>query len=142
MCKMELDVIVPAKRIFCKRYVNDVYVRRNKNDVDKLFEELNSYNENIKLTLEVTPTEFLHTELVRENGEITTQVFNKSTKLLVQWSSKIPVRYKRNVVTGELDRAKRNASDSNKELKRIRQEYRNAGFPLKFINETICNFER
>ena len=142
MCKMELDVIVPAKRIFCKRYVNDVYVRRNKNDVDKLFEELNSYNENIKLTLEVTPTEFLHTELVRENGEITTQVFNKSTKLLVQWSSKIPVRYKRNVVTGELDGTKRNASDSNKELKRIRQEYRNAGFPLKFINETICNFER
>ena len=34
MCKMELDVIVPAKPIFYKRYVNDVYLRRNKNDVD------------------------------------------------------------------------------------------------------------
>ena len=49
MCKMELDVVVPAKPIFYKRYVDDTYVRRKKNDVDKLFEELNSYNENIKL---------------------------------------------------------------------------------------------
>ena len=57
-------------------------------------------------------------------------------------SSKIPVRYKRNAITGELHRAKRIASDFNKELNRIRQKYRNAGFPLKFINETIYNFER
>ena len=35
-----------------------------------------------------------------------------------------------------------NGSDFNKELKRIRQKYQNGGFPLKFINETICNFER
>ena len=24
----------------------------------------------------------------------------------------------------------------------MRQKYWNAGFPLKFINETVCNFER
>ena len=56
MCKTEFDVVIPAKPIFYKRYVDDTYVRRRKNDVDKLFEELNSYNENIKLTLEVNPT--------------------------------------------------------------------------------------
>ena len=39
-------------------------------------------------------------------------------------------------------RAKQIASDFNKELKSVRQKYLNAGFPLKFINETICNFER
>ena len=61
MCEMELDVVVPAKPIFYKRYVDDTYVRRKKNDVDKLFEELNSYNENIKLTLEANPTKFLDT---------------------------------------------------------------------------------
>ena len=71
MCKMELVVVVPAKPIFYKRYVDDTYVRRKKN-ADKLFEELNSYNKNIKLTSEVNPTKFLDTELVRENGEITT----------------------------------------------------------------------
>ena len=65
MCKMEFDVVVPAKSIFYKRYVDDMYVRRKKNDVDKLFEQLNS-KENIKLTLEVNLTKFLDTELVRK----------------------------------------------------------------------------
>ena len=60
----------------------------------------------------------------------------------MHWSSKFPVRYKRNAITGELHPTKRIASDFNKELKRIRQKYRNAGFLLKFINETIYNFER
>ena len=106
-----------------------------------LFEKLNFHNENIKLTLEVNLTKFLDTELVTENGEITMQVFSKSTKLPVHWSSKIPVRYKRNAITEELNQAKRIASDFNKELKRIRKKYQNAGFSLKFINETICNFE-
>ena len=85
---------------------------------------------------------FLDTELVREKGEITTQVFSKSAKLPVHWSSKIRVGYKRNPNSGDLHRAKQIASDSNKELKRIREKYRNAGFPLKFVNETICNFEK
>ena len=73
-CKMEFDSIVPDKPIFYRRYVDDTYVRRKKNDVDKLFEELNSYHKNIKLTLEVNQTKFLDTELVREKGQITTQV--------------------------------------------------------------------
>ena len=100
MCKMELDVVVPAKPIFYKRYVDDMYVQRKKNDVEKLFEEPNSYNENIELTLEVISTKFLDRELVKENREIT-QVFSKSTKLRVHWSSKIPITYKRNAITGE-----------------------------------------
>ena len=92
MCKMELDVVVPAKPTFCKHYVNDMYIRRMKNDVDKLFEELNSYNENI--TLEVNTKKFLDTEFIIEKGEITTQLFTKSTKLPFHWSSKLPVRYR------------------------------------------------
>ena len=68
MYKTELDVAVPAKPIFYKRYVNDMYVQRKKNYVDKLFEELNTHNENVKLTLEVNLTNFLDTELIRENG--------------------------------------------------------------------------
>ena len=142
MYKMQLDVVVHAKPIFYKCYVIDTYVQRKRNDVDRLFEELDLYNRNIKLTFEINPERFLDTKLIRENGEITTQVFSKSTKLHVHWNSKIPVRYNSNALTGELNRAKRVASDFNKELKRIRQKYQNAGFPLKFINETIYNFER
>ena len=77
MCKKALDVAVPAKTIFYKRYVDDTYVRNKKNNVDKLFEELSFHNKNIKL--EVNPTKLLDTELVRENGEITMQVFSEST---------------------------------------------------------------
>ena len=60
----------------------------------------------------------------------------------MHWSSKIPFRYKCDAITGVLHQAKRIASDFNKELKKIRQKYRNTGFPLKFINEIICNFGR
>ena len=120
-CKIEFADVVPAKPILYKRYVDDTYVRRKTNNVDKLLEELNSYNENIKLMLEANLTKFLHIELARENGEITTQVFSKSTKLPVHWSSKIHARYKRNAITGELHQAKQIASDFNKELKRIKQ---------------------
>ena len=34
MCKMDLDVVAPAKPIFYKRYVDDTYMRRKKNDID------------------------------------------------------------------------------------------------------------
>ena len=71
-----------SKSIFYKRYVDDTYVRRKKDDVDKLFEELDSYNENIKLTLEANRTKFLDTEMVRENKQIKTQVFSKSKSCL------------------------------------------------------------
>ena len=95
--------------------MDDTHVGTKKNDVDKLFEELNSYNENIKLRLKVNPTKFLNIELFGGNGEIKTQVFSKSIKFSVHWISKLPVRYKCNAITGELHRAKRIASDFNKE---------------------------
>ena len=43
MCKMEEDVVVPAKPIFYKRYVDVTYIRRKKNVNDELFQNLNSY---------------------------------------------------------------------------------------------------
>ena len=55
------------------------------------FEDLNAYHQNIKLTVEVIPSKFLDTELISEK---------------LHWSSKVPVRYKRNANIGELHRAK------------------------------------
>ena len=40
--KMEEDIFAPMKRHFCKRYVDDTYIRRKKNQSDSLFEKLNS----------------------------------------------------------------------------------------------------
>ena len=56
------------------------------------------------------------------------QGFNKLDKFPKHWSSKIPIRYKRNAAIGELRRAKRTAFNFDKKNTRIREKYRNAGF--------------
>ena len=127
VCKMEEDIVIPPNPIFYKRYVDDTYVRRKKHETDKLFIDLNSYHQNIKLTLEINPNKFLDTEIIRTNQGIKTQVYNKAKKLPVHWSSKVPYKYKRNAITGELHRAKRIASNFDNETKRIRNKYRDAG---------------
>ena len=88
-----------------------MYIRRKKNKLDSLFEKLNSYHPNIKLTVEKNPTKFLDTKIIRRGCERETKIYNKSKKLPVQWSSKILTRYKRNAITSELHRAKRIAND-------------------------------
>ena len=71
---------------------------KKKNETDKPYNALSFYHENIKLTLESDPTKFLDTEIIRSNGKIKTQVYSKMTKLRVHWTSKIPVKYKRNAL--------------------------------------------
>ena len=70
------------------------------------------------------------------------QGFNKLDKFPKHWSSKIPIRYKRNAAIGELRRAKRTAFNFDKKNTRIREKYRNAGFPSNFIIGTIRNFKK
>ena len=60
--KMEFDVVLKLK--LYKRYVDDIYSKRIKNEPDKLFENLNNYHPNIKLTIEVNPCKFLNTEIL------------------------------------------------------------------------------
>ena len=129
MCKMENDVVAPIKPLFYKRYVDDTYVRRKKNTKDELFEKLNTYHKNIKLTTEENPTKFLDTEIVRHNSTIITKVYTRSKKFPVHWSSKIPLRYKRNAITGELHRANKIASNFSNEMKRIKIKYLESRFP-------------
>ena len=81
VCKMEEDIVTPSKPLFYKRYVDDNYVKRKKNETDELSNVFNLYHQNIKLTLEMDPTKFLDTEIIRSNGKITTQVYNKLKKL-------------------------------------------------------------
>ena len=139
---MEEDIVIPANPIFYKRYVDDTYVRIKKHETDKLLLDLNLYHENIKLTLETNPNKFLDTEIIRTDQGIKTQVYNKAKKVPVHWSSKVPFKYKRNAITGELHRAKRKASDFDEETKRIRGKYTDAGYPKHVIENTIRNFNR
>ena len=64
VCKMEEDIVIPANPISYKRYMEDTYVQRKKHETDKLFLDLNSHHENIKLTLETNPNKFLDTEIM------------------------------------------------------------------------------
>ena len=73
--------------------MDDTNARRKINGNDELFNALNSYHQNIKLTLELDIAKFFYTEIIRSNGKITTQVYQKMKKLPVHWTSKIPVRY-------------------------------------------------
>lgn len=59
--EMEFDVVTPLKSRLCKRYVDGINSKRNKNQPDKLSKKLNKYHPNIKLTIEVNTSKFLDT---------------------------------------------------------------------------------
>ena len=67
MVKIENDVVIPCKSTFYCRFVDDIYSRRKLGD-NVLFDHLNNYHPNIKLTIEVNLSEFLETKLTNING--------------------------------------------------------------------------
>ena len=64
----------------------------------------------------------------------------KPGKLPVFWSSKVPKRYKRNAINGELHRALRISSNFEEEKRRIKKKYLDVGFPSRFIDSVIRDF--
>ena len=58
----------------------------------------------------------------------------------MRWSSKIPKRYKRNAINGELHRARRVASNFEEEIKRIKKKFVDVGFPSRFVDSVIRDF--
>ena len=133
MCKMEEDVVKPLKPLFYKRYVDDTYVKRKRNEADTLSVALNSYHPNIKFTLEQNPKKFSDTQIIKENNRIETQVLVKKSTYPVHWSSKVPFRYKKNAIDGELHRVKKIFSNFQSETTRIKAKFSKAGFPYKVI---------
>ena len=141
MSKMEIEVVVPLKPKFYRRYVDDIYNRRNKNEFDQVFHALNNYHHNIKLTIEISPTKFLDTKLINSEGKYITKVHRKQAKLPIHWSSKVPKRYKRNTITIDLHRAENISSNMNEEIKIIRNKFIKADYPNPFINSVINQYK-
>ena len=142
MNKLERDVVMPRDPPLYRRYVDDSFNRRKKNEPDELFEALNSYHPNIRYTIEENPKHFLDTDFSHNDNGTSTSVHVKPGKLPVFWSSKVPKRYKRNAITGELHRARRIASDFEKETTRIKKKFLSVGFPSRFIESVIRDFKR
>ena len=114
MVKMENDVVIPSKTIFYRRFVDDTYSRRKLGD-NVLFERLNNYHPNIKLTIEVNPSNFFGSKFTNISGVYKFNLYRKNTKLPSPWTSKTLKRYKRNTINGDLHRSKRrNLSDKRK----------------------------
>ena len=63
MVKMEIEIEVarPLKPLFYSSNVGDIYNRRKKDEFDKALNALSNYHENIKLTIEISPSKFLDT---------------------------------------------------------------------------------
>lgn len=141
MTKMEKDALYPPRKpLFYKRFVDDIITRRMKSVPDELFQFLNQYHPNIKLTCETNPERFLDTKIINTNNRITTAVFRKETKFTPHWSSRVPKRYKRNAINGDLSRAKRISSNFDHETKIIRQKFLKAEYPSAFINSVLRDF--
>ena len=81
IAKMENNIVIPHKPIFYKRYVDDIINRRKKHEEDLLIKELNDYHPKIKLTIEINPPKFLHTEIIILNNEVVTSVNRKESVL-------------------------------------------------------------
>ena len=118
MIRTEKDIVTLLKPIFYKRFVDSIYNRRKKVIHDKLYEKLNNYPPNIKLTVEINPNKFLDTEIIENEGAIETKMYRKITKLPVPWAWNIPKKYKRNTINTDLYRAKRIGSGKLKEILR------------------------
>ena len=106
MNSLEKERVMPLKPKFCKRYVDNTITKKKKNtDIDELFQNMNSHNPNIKLTVETNPTRFLDTAFSKNlDGSVTTKVFRKPGELPTFWNSQIPKRYKRNNMRGDFHR--------------------------------------
>ena len=128
MAKMERDVVHPFNPIFYRRYVDDLY------------ETLNRYHKNIKLTAEKSPPKFLETRLLINNGIYETQVYRKETKTPTHWSSNISKRYKRNAISADLHQPKRISSNFDAEVQIIKSKFKSVDYPLPFTDNVIRTF--
>ena len=115
LTKLEKDEVKPMNPKFYKRFVDDVINRRYVDQKDELFTRLNSYHQNIKFTIEENPSKYLDTEITKENNSIKTSVYRKPNKYTAHWKSKVPKRYKRNAINGDLYRSHRISTNFNDE---------------------------
>ena len=141
LTKLGKDIVRPHNPPFYKRFVDDVITRRSINKPDLLFSEINGYHPNIKFTTKTNPRKFLDTELIIIDNQIITSVYRKPNKLLTHWSSKIPKKYKRNMINGDLNRSYKISMNFQAEKEIITKKFLNADFPTRFIHSVIKQFE-
>ena len=67
MIKMENDIVIPLKHILYRRFAEDIYSKRKMGD-NVLFNILNNYHPNMKVSIELNPGAFLDNKRTNING--------------------------------------------------------------------------
>ena len=70
-------------------------------------QNLNNFRSKICLNIEENSIKFLNTEIVKRNKNIAGEVYLKTSKLPIHYSSGVPKLYNQNSVLGDLQRSKR-----------------------------------
>ena len=141
MVKMENDVVILSKLIFYRRFVDDIYSRQNSGD-NGLFDWLNNYHPNVKLTIEVNSSRFLDTKLTSISGAYKFNVYWKNTKIPSPWTSKTPKCYKRNTINGVLVVfIVQKSSNFGEEIPLIKEKSMKVDNLLRFINIVVNKFQ-
>ena len=141
MVKVGNYAVIPSKPIFYHTFVDSIYSRPKLGD-NVLFDRLNDYHSNIKLTIQVNPSRFLYTKFTNINGAYKFNVYPKNTKLPSSWTSKVSKRYKRNTINGDLHRSKRISSNFDEEIPLIKEKFMKADYPLLFIKSVVNEFQK
>ena len=142
LTKLEIDKVRPTKPLFYKRFVDDVINRMNKNTPDSLLTSLNCYHPNINFTVEVNPSKFLDSNIKIVDGKVETSNCRKPNKIPVHWTSKVPKRYKRNAINGDLSRSYQISMNFDHKKEIIRERYHLAGCPTRFVDSVIDQFHQ
>ena len=69
------------------------------------------------------------------------EVYRKANKFPVHWKLRIPKRYKRNAINGDLYCSWRISLNFCYEKNKIRNKFSSAGQPMRFVNSVINTFE-
>ena len=141
MTKIENSLVVPRSPSFYYRYIDDIITRRRCDKPNELFETLNKH-EKLRFTCEVQPIKFLDTNMIQlPDNSFETTVHRKTTKLPAHWTSKAPLKYKRNAINSDLSRASKISSHFETEKRIITDKFIRADYPKPFICSVIKNFE-
>ena len=94
MVKLERNIISTLSNdiLLWKRYVDDTFCFIKLTSINKVLGTLNSYQTNIKFTIEIeteNKTSFLDVLLIRNNSLISTEVYRKNTnaEIYINWKS-------------------------------------------------------
>ena len=121
MVGTENEVVKPINLTFYKQFVDDIYGKRNNSQQDVLFEA--NFHPKIKLTVNANPEKFFDKKIILNNEDVvTTQVYQKENKKAVPWVFRIPKRYKRNTILGDLHKSRKKASNLDIKIKAMKRK--------------------